>query len=78
MIQFKEKRSEFMGQFRITPSEKDQIREMMEFYNMDRDTMARAVMQALFYHRVNGDELVFPLRFVVKPKSAQQMTASPN
>ena len=64
-----EKKSEFMGQFRITPSEKVRIREMLRFYRSDRQTMARAVMEALFYHHANRDELAFPIRFVVVPKN---------
>jgi hypothetical protein len=64
-----EKETEFMGQFRITPSERARIREMLRFYRCDRQTMARAVMEALFYHHANRDELAFPIRFVVVPKN---------
>jgi hypothetical protein len=64
----KAKKSEFMGQFRITPEEKVRIREMLGFYRRDRRTMAHEVMGALFYHHAHKDQLVFPLRFVVVPK----------
>jgi hypothetical protein len=64
-----EKKSEFMGQFRITPSEQAKIREMLRFYQCDRRKMAREVMEALFYHCARKDQLVFPLRFVVVDKA---------
>jgi hypothetical protein len=63
-----EKKSEFMGQFRITAEEKSKIREMLRFYQRDRGMMAREVMEALFYHCDHKDQLVFPLRFVVVAK----------
>jgi hypothetical protein len=63
-----EKKSEFMGQFRITPTEQTRIREMLRFYKLDRRMMAREVMSALFYHHAHKDQLVFPLRFVVVPR----------
>ena len=70
MTHLEEKKSEFMGQFRITPSERARIREMLRFYRCDRQTMARAVMEALFYHHANHDELAFPIRFVLAPKNS--------
>jgi len=63
-----EKKSEFMGQFRITAEEKSKIREMLRFYQRDRGMMAREVMEALFYHCDRKDQLVSPLRFVVVAK----------
>jgi len=63
-----EKKSEFMGQFRITVEEKSKIRKMLRFYQRDRGMMAREVMEALFYHHAHKDQLVFPLRFVVVAK----------
>jgi len=65
----REKKSEFMGQFRITPSEQAKIREMLRFYQCDRRKMAREVMEALFYHCARRDQLAFPLRFVVADKA---------
>jgi hypothetical protein len=62
------KKSEFMGQFRITLEEKAKIRAMLKFYQCDRRTMAHEVMEALFYHCDHKDQLVFPLRFVVVPE----------
>jgi hypothetical protein len=67
-----EKKSEFMGQFRIKPSEKARIREMLTFYGTDRDTMARAVMNALFRHYARQDQLEEPLRFVTKHDNHRQ------
>jgi hypothetical protein len=64
-----EKKSAFMGQFRITPSEQAKIREMLKFYQRDRRQMARGVMEALFYHCDRKEQLVFPLRFVVVDKT---------
>jgi hypothetical protein len=64
-----EKKSAFMGQFRITPSEQAKIREMLKFYQCGRRKMAREVMEALFYHCARKDQLVFPLRFVVADKA---------
>lgn len=64
-----EKKSAFMGQFRITPREQAKIREMLRFYQCDRRKMAREVMEALFYHCARKDQLVFPLRFVVVDKA---------
>ena len=61
-----EKKSEFMGQFRVRPSEKARIKEMLAFYGVDRDTMARAVMEALFRHHERGERLASPLRFVTE------------
>ena len=63
-----EKKSEFMGQFRITAEEKSKIRAMLKFYQCDRRTMAREVMRSLFYHCDRKDQLVSPLRFVVVAK----------
>lgn len=56
-----------MGQFRVTPEEKIQIREMLRFNRRDRGTMAREVMEALFYHHARREQLASPLRFVVSP-----------
>lgn len=65
---FMSKKSEYMGQFRVTPEEKIRIREMLRFYERDRGAMARSVMEALFYHHAHGEHLVFPLRFVINPR----------
>ena len=67
----REKKSEFMGQFRITPREKARIREMLRFYQCDRRKMAHEVMEALLYHHARKDQLVFPPRFVVVDKSKE-------
>ena len=64
----REKKSEFMGQFRVTPGQKAKIRAMLKFYQRDRRQMAFEVMDALFYHCDHKDQLAFPLRFVVVPK----------
>jgi hypothetical protein len=63
-----EKKSEFIGQIRVTPSEKATIRKALKFYRMDRAGMAWQVITALFYHYRNGDKLALPLRFVVEPR----------
>ena len=63
-----EKKSEFIGQIRVTPSEKAIIRKALKFYGMDRAGMAWQVITALFYHYRNEDKLAFPLRFVLEPK----------
>lgn len=63
-----EKKSEFIGQIRVTPSEKATIRNALKFYRTDRVGMAWQVITALFYHYRNGDKLALPLRFVVEPK----------
>ena len=55
-----------MGQFRVRPSEKARIKAMLAFYGVDRDTMARAVMEALFRHHERGELLASPLRFVTR------------
>src|SRR5258708_11870534 len=60
----REKKSEFMGQFRVTPGQKAKIRAMLKFYQRDRRQMAFEVMDALFYHCDHKDQLAFPLRFV--------------
>ena len=54
-----------MGQFRVTPGQKAKIRAMLKFYQRDRGQMAVEVMDALFYHCDQKDQLAFPLRFVV-------------
>jgi hypothetical protein len=59
------KKSEFMGQIRVTPEDKTKIREALRFYGKHRGEMAAEVMAALFYHHANRDALSFPLRFVV-------------
>ena len=64
----REKKSEFMGQFRVTPGQKAKISAMLKFYQRDRRQMAFEVMDALFYHCDHKDQLAFPLRFVVVPK----------
>jgi hypothetical protein len=64
----RKKKSEFMGQFRVTPGQKAKIRAMLKFYQRDRRQMAFEVMDALFYHCDHKDQLAFPLRFVVVPK----------
>jgi hypothetical protein len=66
-----EKRTEFMGQCRVTPSEKAKIAEMLQFYKLRRKAMARQVMETLFYHYCRGDHLLFPLRFVVDDKKGR-------
>jgi hypothetical protein len=63
-----EKKSEFIGQIRVTPSEKATIRKALKFYGTDRSGMAWQVIAALFYHYRNGEKLALPLRFVVAPK----------
>jgi hypothetical protein len=63
-----EKKSAFIGQIRVTPSEKATIRKALKFYGMDRAGMAWQVITALFHHYRNGDKLALPLRFVVEPK----------
>jgi hypothetical protein len=67
-----EKKSEFIGQIRVTPSEKATIRKALKFYGMGRARMAWQVISALFYHYRNGDKLAFPVRFVVEPKETGQ------
>ena len=57
------KKSEFVGQVRVTPEHKDMIRKALEFYGRNRGEMAAEVMSALFYHYLNGDKVKFPLRF---------------
>ena len=64
-----EKKSEFMGQFRITAEEKSKSREMLRFYQRDRGMMAREVMEALFYHCDRKDQLVSPSALSWWPKS---------
>jgi hypothetical protein len=64
-----EKKSEFMGQFRITVEEKSKIRKMLRFYQRDRGMMAREVMEALFYHCDRKDQLVSPSALSWWPKS---------
>jgi hypothetical protein len=61
------KKSEFLGQIRVTPEDKTKIREALKFFGRTRGEMAEEVMAALFHHHANRHTLSSPLRFVVSP-----------
>jgi hypothetical protein len=58
-----EKKSETLPSLRITPTRARELREALEYYDLDRPTMALLVHDALIHHYKNGHALCLPMRF---------------
>jgi hypothetical protein len=70
------KKSEFIGQIRVTPDVKVMIKKALKFYGKSRGEMAAEVMAALFHHFTHGEKIAFPLRFVVEQNNSSNSSPS--